>query len=123
MPIESEHQALIITNALMELRPSWNRDKILSLLSENRGTTATFGTILQACVTYANDPGKHTPQFLFQDGKHWPATVGAAPRPPADPCPDHKEEPAHHCRCCWADVRTGLRPEHAIGKHWEIPTT
>lgn len=123
MPITSEHQALIITNALMELRPSWNRSKILELLSENRGCDAPFGAIIQACVTYANDPGKHTPQFLFQDGKHWPATTTTARRPPVDPCEDHPEEAAHNCRCCWADARTGLRPETHIGTHYDIPTT
>lgn len=123
MPISSQHQALIITNALMEIRPSWNRAKILDLLQENRGNPSPFGTILQACVAYANDPGKLTPQFLFQDGKHWPATTGTTPRPPADPCEDHPEEPAHNCRCCWADVRTGMRPQQAIGSHHDIPTT
>lgn len=126
MPITSQHQALIITNALLEIRPGWNRDKILALLAEHRGRPEPFGAILQACVTYANDPEKQTPQFLFDNTKHWEfaaAPGAAATRPPSEPCEDHPEENRHACRCCRADVLAGLRPPDAVGVHWEISTT
>lgn len=126
MPVTSELQALIITNALMELRPAWNRTKILELLQENRNNPTPYGLILQACITYANDPAKQTPQFLFQSGRHWDSvsTPGTAiSRPPADPCEDHDGEPKHSCKCCRADVLAGIRPKTHIGIHWDIPTT
>lgn len=125
MPITSEHQALIITNALMEIRPAWNRGKILALLQENRANEHPFGMILQACVTLANNPTKQTPALLFADGPHWPApeSPGNAPRPPAEPCEDHPEESRHACRCCRADVLAGLRPQDAIGVHHHIDMT
>lgn len=117
----TEKQATMIAHVLHEIRPAWGIDGTRKVLERNADHPANFGEILSAAVTAALDPDTQTPGRIFQIATHWP--VKAKPRlPKPAPCPDHVGQDGGTCRCCWADVKVGLRPETHIGKHWAPPS-
>ncbi|AXH44439.1 hypothetical protein PP353_gp63 [Arthrobacter phage Kumotta] len=112
----TENQAKALASLLHEIRPKWSIPAMLKLLEKNHTHPAPFHDITVAAVTAARDPKVETPGAIFIDQRFWPAeTKTYLPKPP--PCADHIGESATNCRSCWADVKTGLRPVEAIGKH------
>lgn len=123
---DQEGQRLVA--AMLAMRPDWipNKPGLLLHAANQAGGLVfaqDFGHALRALAAYATEtgpdgrPAKRTPNLYTADGKHWTSTATeptALPRQP--PCEDHPEEPAHNCRCCWADVKTGQRPQSHIGK-------
>lgn len=123
---DQEGQRLVA--AMLAMRPDWIPNKPGRMLLEANQAgglvfAQDFGHALRALAAYATETGpdgrpvKRTPNLYAADGKHWTSTATeptALPRQPA--CEDHPEEPAHNCRCCWADVKTGQRPQSHIGK-------
>lgn len=103
---------------LHEIRPRWSAPAMVKVFERNHSHPAPFVDIAAAAVSAARDAKVETPGCIFTDQRFWPATSKAhLPRP--DPCPDHIGEAAHNCRCCQADIKTGIRPASMIGKHWE----
>ena len=85
-------------------------------------TIPDYPSLVLAAVTVALDESKETPAIIFMSGNHWPEPKQSAlPQPEA--CQDHPEQIAHNCRCCWADVKVGIRPASHIGIHYEIQET
>lgn len=118
MPDLSEKQVNGIAWLLHELRPEWGVGSLKSLLLKNR-TVPSLGALMIAATTKALEPSCKTPGPIFQPGPHWPDASAAErylPKPPA--CEDHKDYEGPTCRCCWADVRVGERPQTHIGRHW-----
>lgn len=106
----------MIAHVLHEIRPAWAIDGTRKVLTRNLNHPAPFADILAAAVTAARDPATETPGRIFQVSVHWPAA--AKPRlPKPSPCQDHIGQDAHTCRSCWADIKAGIRPEAALGKH------
>lgn len=113
---------------MLAMRPDWIPNKPGRILLEANQAAGLvfaqdFGHALRALAAYATEtgpdgrPAKRTPNLYTADGKHWTSTATeptALPRQPA--CEDHPEEPAHNCRCCWADHKVGQRPQSHIGK-------
>lgn len=109
-------QANMIAHVLHEIRPSWAIDGTRKVLEDHQQHPAPFGDILAAAVTAARDPETRTPARIFQVTAHWPAKVKPKlPKPEA--CEDHTGQDAYTCRSCWGDIKAGLRPESALGKH------
>ncbi len=118
----NENQARIIAHALHEIRPSWSIDGTMKVLDRNKDHSAAFGELMSAAVTAALDPDTQTPGRIFQVSIHWPEkSKSRLPKPPD--CPDHVGESGPTCRCCWADVKSGQRPQTHIGIHFDaVPT-
>lgn len=111
----TENQARIMAHALHEIRPAWGIDATLKVLERNAQHPAPFADILAAAVMAARDPQTQTPGRIFQVQIHWPEDAKKKlPKPPR--CPDHDGQDASTCRSCWADIKTGERPEHLLGK-------
>ncbi|UDL14904.1 hypothetical protein PP357_gp57 [Arthrobacter phage Sarge] len=114
----TESQAKALAALLHEIRPRWSAPAMLKVFERNHTHPAPFPDITAAAVNAARDPKVETPGCIFTDRRFWPAEAKSwAPKP--EPCPDHIGESAHNCRCCWADVKAGLRPQTHIGKHHE----
>lgn len=114
----TEQQGRAVAFLLHELRPDWGIASLVSLIGKHAETD--LGALTVAAVTKAMEPTCQTPGPIFHPGPHWPAAAKAeAPKPV--PCPDHVGENAHNCRCCWADIKAGVRPETSLGKHHENP--
>ena len=120
-------QAEALAGILHELRPEWGIPALMTLIGRNINHPASFANLTLAAVTAANRKGPdgnyvaRTPAVIYQPGKHWEHPVGETPAtiPAGPPCEDHPEFQAHNCRCCWADIKAGIRPETALGKHHE----
>lgn len=73
-----------------------------------------YGALVRAGICKALDPSCKTPAPILMAGDHWPAAVASAlPRGPR--CLDHPTFDAANCRCCWSEIKTGMRPEVALG--------
>ena len=118
-------QAEALAGILHQLRPEWGTPALMTLIGRNKDHPATFPQLTQAAVTAAtrtNPDGSHvarTPAVIYQPGKHWeqPVNETGAQVPPGPPCEDHPTFEAHNCRACWGDIKAGLRPHQALGKH------
>lgn len=124
----TEHRAWTLAHTAHALRPEWQPASTMSILQRHKDTIPATNYLhaLQALVTYATatnpdgTPVKLTPAFYPTPGPWWDTTKpkttpGTGTRP--DPCEDHPEQPAHHCICCWGDVKAGMRQPHQVGKH------
>lgn len=121
MPAENDQitqaKATALGVVLNLIRPRWAVQSFVTLVGKNLAWIPGYSALAQASITVANDPTKDTPAIIFLPGNHWPEEARALlPKP--DPCEDHETEPAHNCRCCWGDVRAGMRPVSHIGKHY-----
>ena len=118
MPDLTDKQVNGIAWLLHELRPDWGVPSVKALLLKNRNVPSV-GALMIAATTKAMEASCRTPGPIFQPGPHWPE-ASAAERflPKPDPCEDHPEEAAHNCRCCWADIKIGQRPQTHIGKRY-----
>jgi len=115
--IITDQQARAVAYLLHEIRPDWPVASLVSLIEKHRDVPS-LGALVIAATTKAMEPSCQTPAPIFHPGPHWPAkTAAALPRP--EPCPDHIGESSHNCRCCWSDVKAGIRPQTHIGKHHE----
>lgn len=118
-------QAEALAGILHQLRPEWGIPSMVTLIGRNKDHPASFQRLVLAAVTAANrrnPDGTWTarkPAVIFQPGRHWDHPIGEtlATQPPGPNCEDHPTFQAHNCRCCWADIKTGTRPEAALGKH------
>lgn len=114
----TEKQATMIAHVLHEIRPAWGIDGTRKVLEKNLDHPASFGDMLSAAVTAALDLDTQTPGRIFQIPTHWPVKAKARlPKP--SPCADHIGQDAHTCRSCWADIKAGIRPEAALGRHYQ----
>jgi hypothetical protein len=112
----TEKQALMVAHILHEIRPDWAIAGTQKVLNRNQDHPAPFADILAAAVTAARDPATETPGRIFQVSIHWPPAAKARlPKP--QPCADHIGQDGHTCRSCWADIKAGIRPEAALGRH------
>ncbi|WP_146008985.1 hypothetical protein [Zhihengliuella halotolerans] len=118
----NEHQAHALALIINSFRPNdWGTHQILAVLSEHQNTPTPFPRIVEAAIRAARNPAIKSPTAIFLPGKHWDTDTDTVaddqPAPtPNTPCEDHPHEPAHTCRCCWADVRAGDRSPDHIGK-------
>ena len=113
----TETQGRLLAHLLHEIRPDWGIDGTLKVLIKQGNHPARFGDIATAAITAARDPHTQTPARIFQVSLHWPEEAKRMlPRPPA--CEDHPELDGPTCRCCWADFKTGQRPQTHIGRHY-----
>ncbi|WP_285240088.1 hypothetical protein [Pseudarthrobacter sp. MEB009] len=118
-------QAEALASILHELRPEWGTPALVTLIGRNREHPAPFPALTQAAITAATrrnpdgTPTARTPAVIYQPGKHWDQPINDAGTriPPGPPCEDHIGQEAHNCRCCWADIKAGTRPEQLLGKH------
>ncbi|RII41910.1 hypothetical protein DWB68_10310 [Galactobacter valiniphilus] len=99
--IQTREQAACLANLLNQIRPDWPTSSLMTLLAEHRTHPATFGEICQAAITKAQEADLRTPAAIFNPGPHWPERAKATL--PRTPCPQHREEDEHTCRCCAAD--------------------
>ena len=124
-PAITKPQAEALANLLHQLRPEWGIPALMTLIGRNLNHPATYAQLTQAAVTAAtrrNPDCTHTartPAVIYQPGKHWETPIGETPAivPPGPPCEDHPTFEAHNCRACWGDIKAGLRPHAALGKH------
>lgn len=120
-------QAEALAGILHQLRPEWGTPALMTLIGRNLNHPATFPQLTQAAVAAAtrrNPDGTHTartPAVIYQPGRHWeqPTHETGTTIPPGPPCQDHPTFEAHNCRCCWADIKAGTRPQTHLGKHHE----
>ena len=120
-------QAEALATLLHELRPEWGIPALMTLMGKHLDHPATYPQLTQAAVSAAirrnpdGTPTARTPAVIYQPGRHWdqPVTEQAATVPPGPPCEDHPTFEAHNCRACWGDIKAGLRPQTALGKHHE----
>ena len=118
-------QAEALAGILHQLRPEWGIPALVTLIGKNLNHSAPFPLLTQAAVTAANrrnadgTPTARTPAVIYQPGRHWDHPVGDTPahQPTGPKCADHNTFEAHNCRACWGDIKAGLRPETALGKH------
>lgn len=113
------------------MRPDWTKNNPGQLLADANTDGLPgrdFGHALRALAAYctARDGSGgwqyRTPNLFIHDGKYWTTTAPAdwvRARPPE--CPDHIGKDSTNCSSCWADVKTGYRPESHIGKHFQAP--
>lgn len=122
---QGERLAVIINAS----RPEWaiaSISKILQTANQGNGLPAhDFNHAIRAAVAYATATSgggeyvKQTPGFIHEPSRFWDDTAPAgkgyqsAPRPL---CEEHSTFEAHSCPCCWADIKTGLRPDNMLGK-------
>lgn len=111
-------QATHLAALIEHIRPDWPSRQTIQLIGQHR-TEHPLNRLAIAAIQAANEPTNRSPSIIFMPGKHWNIPDHTPAGPPPDPCQDHPEEPAHNCRCCWADVKTGHRPQTHIGKHHE----
>lgn len=122
LPAENDQitqaKATALGVVLNMIRPRWAVQSFVTLVGKNLAWIPGYAALAQASITVANDPTKDTPAIIFMEGSHW-NHFSADRRPPAGPaCEDHPEQTAMNCRCCWADVKVGQRPETHIGKRY-----
>lgn len=118
-------QADALANLLHQLRPEWGIPALITLIGKNLNHPAPFPILAQAAITAANrrnpdgTPTARTPAVIYQPGRHWDHPIGDTPshQPTSPPCEDHNTFEAHNCRACWGDIKAGLRPQTALGKH------
>lgn len=89
----------------------------MNVLRENWKHPLEFPDLLTHLVNVAKTSTNTTPLFIFQN---LPTPGHAGPR---TPCADHPTRDAHNCPDCWADVKTGMRPQDMIGQHYAVPDT
>lgn len=117
----TEAQAKALADVLAEIRPgNWKQPQLLKLFWEHRAAHP-FQDLALAALRAAANPAVKSPDVIFMPGPHWDLPEVAMPKPKPEPCPDHIGEAAANCRCCWADVKEGLRSQTHIGKHFEAP--
>lgn len=116
----TKDDAQALANFLHRLRPEWSIPSMMRLLGEHRNEY-DYRDLSRAALNVALDDSKRTPGIIFLDGKHWDQPEQPRPAIPAGPaCEDHSTYQAHNCQCCIADVKVGIRPQTAIGKHHNI---
>lgn len=112
-----KQQGEALADVLAMIRPGdWKPPQTVRVLAANRETPHPFPVIAEVAIRAARNPAIKSPDGIFLPGKHWDIAEHQAHTPPPTPCGDHPEEPAHNCRCCWADVRAGDRAPDQIGK-------
>lgn len=124
-------QAEALAGILHQLRPEWGTPALMTLIGKNREHPAPYPHLVLAAVTAVNRRNTdgtwtaRTPAVIYQPGRHWDHPIGETPahQPPGPNCQDHPTFQAHNCRCCWADIKAGLRPHEALGKHHETEPT
>lgn len=128
----TEEQAGIIANVLTQIRPDWSHASLMTQLWEHRAHPASFGDLVIAAATKAQQGDLRTPAAIWSPGPHWPtasedAVRSAHHRGPR--CTTHPEEVAATCRCCAADriaeapePRTTPCTDHGHAPAGECPT-
>ena len=124
-------RANTLTNLATTLRPEWNptsfHTKLHAFHASGTFPATNYLHAVEALIEYATartpdgKPAKLTPAFYGEPGRHWDVTVrrpgpGAVPVGGEPACEDHPEEVGRHCRCCWGDVRAGMREPDQVGK-------
>ena len=137
MPHRLDHlQGETLVHLAHTLRPEWTVPSLRSLLQAAGDLPGQdWEHVVRALLAYATarkpdgSPAKLTPRFFPEaGGPHWTTThtVGTGPREyvKAPACEDHPEQEAATCRCCWADVKVGIRDRGLVGKRMtgEPPT-
>lgn len=129
----TDQEGARLVAALVAVRPDWLPNKPGVLLKEANDAGGLpgqdFGHCVRALAHYATQVdasgayAKRIPDFYVEAGKHWTVTAPEKWQAPKEwrPCPDHVGQESQNCRCCWADVKAGQRPESHIGKHWDSP--
>lgn len=127
MPINTQKQANILTEAITTIREDrnhgtsdWHPTAIMNVLRKNHACPAPYPEIFRELIKYADTSPKPVPTFLFDPLRDWRAPGDHTPR---DPCESHPTHSAHSCPSCRADVLAGIRPKEFIGKHYDIPIT
>lgn len=120
-PTPAQGEALVAV--AHTLRPDWNPHSIRTLLQRAHNLPATnHHHALNALITYTTrrkpdgTPLMRTPALYPTPGWWWDETTPGVAATPTTPCPDHPEQPAHHCRNCWADIKCGDRPAGTVGQ-------
>lgn len=127
----TETQAKTLAALLHELRPEWGVQAMVTLIGRNLQHPAPFQRLAQAAVNAALRTGSNgtytaqTPAVIYQPGKHWdqPGVESSITLPAGPNCEDHPTFQAHNCRCCWGDIKAGLRPESSLGKRHQATET
>lgn len=115
----TQQQAHMLASVLHEIQPRWSIPATMKVLGDHHMHPAPFGDLVYAMLQAARDPKVSTPGIVYVDSRFWPEPEKApVPKPP--PCEDHPYENSVNCRCCWSDVKVGIRPADAVGKHWEV---
>lgn len=128
MPIHNQRQADALTEIITVIRctkhhtntPDWHEKATMNVLRDNHNHPAPYPDIVQALTKYAATSDKQTPAFLFDPLRDWKEPGN--PRI-TNPCESHPTREARNCTDCWSEIKTGMRPKDALGKHWEIPIT
>ncbi|MBG6085840.1 hypothetical protein [Zhihengliuella flava] len=107
--------ATLLAQLINRIRPDWDTRALTTLIGKNRTNIPNLAALTIAATTKAQDPTCKTPAPIFIPGPHWP-TETHRHLPPPPPCQDHPEEPAHNCRCCWSEIKTGQRAQTDLGK-------
>lgn len=110
----NERQASLLAHILHELRPDWTVNSVFTLLGKHR-EVPSFGDLVIAAITKANDQTCKTPAPIFLPGNHWPERTRQHINPGPE-CPDHTGHHAYNCGPCQTDIRLGDRPPHLAGK-------
>lgn len=130
-----DQQGKRLTQIMLAIRPDWTNNHPGTMLREvNEGMgflhASDFEHMIRAVAHYAtlrDENGRHhyrAPDIYPRDGEHWTLTAPKGfEKPKGSPCEDHSWLEADTCRCCWADVKAGLRPRDAVGMHWAPPDT
>jgi len=102
--------AALLGALIVRLNPAWDRNGVWAALRKHAADPTPFADTCAAAITAAADPANHrrstaeapnTPERIWFAGPHWPERAKAAL--PRTPCPQHREEDEHTCRCCAAD--------------------
>lgn len=96
-------------------RADWDPPGIVAAFAKLR-YELDIAQALTAAMRAAADPQAKTPDAITWD-KHRPATTLPGTQP-GKRCADHSWLDASTCRCCWSEVKTGMRPESHIGRHY-----
>lgn len=125
MPIHTQRQANILTEAITTIREDrnhgtsdWHPTAIMNVLRKNHACPAPYPEIFRELIKYADTSPKPVPTFLFDPLRDWRAPGDHTPR---DPCESHPEQSARNCPNCLADWKAGIRPKEFIGKAYDIP--
>lgn len=134
---QREETSVILTNSqgqrltaiLQAVRPDWDERGVVKALQDankSDGLPAIdFDHAMRASVAYATAKSrdgsylKQTPLFVAQPGPHWDDTAPHGTSYQSAPttwCEEQPDFEAQNCKCCWSEVKTGVRDESLIGK-------
>lgn len=117
----SHADAQDIARIIHRTKPAWDEPGIVAAL----GRIAYDLDIVQALnagLSAARDPEAKSPAAISWE-RHVSAKPAAVQNNRTARCRDHPTFDAATCRCCWSEVKTGMRPERLIGHKLEaVPT-